>query len=95
MDNRYYIVRGDRSGVYFGRIAERNGQEVKMTDVRNIWHWEGAASIMQLAKEGTKKPGKCSFTVSVDEIVLTDAIEIIPCTPEAVENIMAVKEWKM
>ena len=94
MKKQYYIVRGTNSGVYFGKITSRNGQEVEMADVRNIWYWDGAASILQLAKEGVKEPGKCNFTVSVDSLTLTDVIEIIPCTDAATKNIKAVSEWK-
>lgn len=93
MDNRYYIVRGNRSGVFFGRIVERSGQETAMSDVRKLWYWDGATTVNQLAKDGTKKPENCKFTASVDELTITDAIEIIPCTPEATENIKAVRDW--
>ena len=44
MDNTYYIVRCDRSGVFAGNIVERNGQEVTMSDARCLWYWDGAAS---------------------------------------------------
>lgn len=53
--NKKVIVRGDRSGVFFGTLVEREGQEVKLEKCRRIWYWDGAASISQLAKEGTKK----------------------------------------
>lgn len=89
------IIRGDRSGVFFGTLAEKNGTEVRLTDCRRLWYWEGANSISQLAAEGTKKPKECKFTISVAEIVITDAIEIIPCTEEAIQNIEGVKVWKM
>lgn len=89
------IVRGDGSGVFFGTLAEKDGQEVKLENCRRIWYWAGAASLSQLAKEGVKNPGDCRFTVSVDEIVVLDAIEIIPCTVEAIKIIEGVEEWKM
>lgn len=92
--NKYYIVRGDRSGVFFGRINYQYGQEVQMNDARCIWYWDGAASIIELSLSGTKKPNNCKFTVAVDEITITDAIEIIPCSEEATAIIKAVKEWK-
>lgn len=37
----WYIIRADRAGVFFGHIAERDGSEVTMTDVRRIWYWTG------------------------------------------------------
>lgn len=94
MDNQYYIVRGDRSGVFFGNIKERNGQEVTLENVRCIWYWDGAASLLQLAEEGTKNPNGCKFTMTVPELVITDAIEIIKCSYDATQNIKGVEEWK-
>ena len=89
------IVRGDRSGVFFGNLKERNGQEVTLTDCRRLWYWSGAASISQIAAEGVKNPDECKFTMSVSEIIILDAIEIIPCTKEAIQNINSVKAWKL
>lgn len=94
MNKNIYIVRGKDSGVFFGEIAERNGQEVLMNNVRRLWYWDGAASISQLAQEGTVSPENCKFTVTVDEILVLDAIEIDKCSDKAVENIKAVAEWK-
>lgn len=93
--NKYYIVRGDRSGVFFGKINYQAGKEVQMNDVRCIWYWDGAASIIELAKSGTKKPDNCKFTLTVDEITITDAIEVIPCTEDATAIIKAVESWKV
>lgn len=88
------IVRGDRSGIFFGTLVEKDGQEVKLVTCRRLWYWDGAASISQLAVDGTSKPGNCKFTVTVDEIEILDAIEIIPCTDKAIESIKRVREWK-
>ena len=95
MESKKVIVRGDRSGVFFGEISERNGREVTLNNVRRLWYWNGAASLSQLAAEGVTKPRDCTFTMTIDEITVLDAIEIIPCTPEAVVSINGVKEWKM
>ena len=94
MDNKYYIVRGQGSGVFFGQVLERNGQEVTLGNVRKLWYWDGAAAVEQIAKDGVKNPGACKFTVSVESMIITDAIQVLPCTNDAAENIMAVKEWK-
>ena len=94
MDQKYYIVRADRAGVFFGKIKERNGDEVVMTEVRRIWYWNGATSISQLAMEGVKHPELSKFTVTVPEMTILGVIEIIPCTDEAVQNIKAVGEWR-
>jgi hypothetical protein len=94
MENKYVIVRGDRSGVFAGVLKERNGQEVTLTDCRRLWYWDGAASISQLAVDGTSDPDRCKFTVAVSEIAILDAIEIIPTTEKAEQSIKGVSEWK-
>ena len=66
-----------------------------MANVRQIWYWDGAAALMQLATEGTKKPRNCKFTVKVDSLLVLDAIEIIPCTEQAIKSIESVKVWKI
>lgn len=88
------IIRCDRSGVFFGTLESLKGRQAKISNVRNIWYWDGAASVMQLAAGGVTNPNCCKFTVTVSEIFVTDAIQIIPCTDEAIKNIEAVKPWK-
>lgn len=94
MEENYVIVRGNRSGVFFGILKDRKGQEVELLNVRKLWYWDGAAAVEQLAKDGVKKPSDCKFTVTVDSMIVTDAIQIIPCTDNAINNIKAVPEWK-
>ena len=95
MDNKKYIIRCSHSGVFYGEIAKREGQEVTIRNARQLWYWDGAASLMQLANEGVKKPQNCKFTVTVAEIVVTDAIEILPCSDSAINSIQAVPVWKI
>ena len=95
MSNAYYIVRCANSGVFAGNIKHREGREVTMTNVRRLWYWSGAASLSQLALEGVKNPGNCKFTVTVSELVVLDAVELIPCTAEAEACIKGVPEWRM
>ncbi|MGM9684187.1 MAG: DUF6948 domain-containing protein [Eubacteriales bacterium] len=94
MIGKKVIIRGTNSGVFFGTILEKNGTEVRLRDCRRLWYWEGAASISQIALEGVKTPDRCKFTVSVPDIIITDVIEIIPCTDDAIENIEGVPVWK-
>lgn len=88
------IVRGDRSGVEFGTLVAHKGSEVTLHNARRIWYWEGAATLSQLAKDGTANPSNCKFTVYVESITILDAIEIIPCTNNAIKSIESVKAWK-
>ncbi len=81
------IVRTYSAGVHFGYLRRRDGKEVELTRSRRIWRWYGANSCSGLASKGldTKK----SSVGDPVEIVLTEAIEIIDCTPEAVATIEA------
>lgn len=90
---KYVIVRGDRSGVYAGTLLERHGKEVLLGAVRNLWYWAGAASVLQLAATGPMNPENCKFTLTVQSLLLTDAIEIIPATEQAEAVIKGVAEW--
>jgi len=91
---KYQIVRTYSAGVFAGYVEKRKGQEVVMSKARRIWYWEGAASLSQLATEGTTKPENCKFPCEVESITLLQAIEIIDCTPEAEASIKAVPVWK-
>jgi hypothetical protein len=93
-NNEYVIVRGDRSGIFAGNIVSRDGKEVKLENCRRLWYWSGANSISQLAVDGTERPNDCKFTLTVNEIEILDAIEIIPCTEKAEKSIKEVEEWK-
>lgn len=92
---QYYMVRANRAGVFFGKIKNKTGNEVTLSDARRIWYWEGACSLSQLAMEGTKQPKNCKFSMVVDEITIIDAIEIIKSTPGATQNILEVPVWKI
>ncbi len=94
MENKYVIVRADIAGVFFGKIKEKNGQEVLMTEVRKLHYWDGAAAIEEIAMIGTTKPNQCRFTVTVPEMGITGVCQIIPCTEQAIKVIKEVEEWK-
>lgn len=93
--SKYSIIRTFSAGVHFGIVKSREGKEVVLTDTRRIWYWEGAASLSQMAVEGVSKPKECKFSVTLSEILLTEAIEIIPCTEKAAKCILEVPEWKV
>ena len=91
---QYSIIRTYSAGVHFGIVVRRDGKEVTLRDARRIWYWDGAASLSQMALEGVKKPENCKFSVSIPEILLTEAIEVIPCTDKARESIFNVRDWR-
>ena len=95
MIGKKVIARGTNSGVFYGTLAEQDGQEVRLTNVRNIWRWSGARCLMDIAKNGVNEPEKCNFSGVLYEIVMTDCIQILPVTDKAENIIEAVPEWTM
>ena len=95
----YVLVRTKSAGVFAGYFESEKdtlaGKEVRLTKSRRIWYWEGAASLSQLAVEGTSKPEACKFPIEVPAIDLTEVIEIIGVTPIAKKSIGDVKVWKV
>lgn len=89
----YVMVRTNSAGVFCGYMKERNGQEVTLLKARRIWYWEGAATLSQLAQEGTKKPKECKFPCEVNEVLLLDAVEILNVTEGAQKSIAKVPVW--
>ncbi len=89
-----YIVRTYSAGVFAGEIESREGKEVVMRNARRIWYWAGAATLSQLAMEGTNKPKECKFPCAVDRVVLTEAIEILEMTDAAKKSIDEVAVWE-
>lgn len=90
---KFVICRTYSAGVFAGFLESRNGKEVVLTKARRLWRWYGAASLSQLAMEGTKQPKDCKFPVAVDRVELTEAIEILDVTPEAKKSIDEVPIW--
>ena len=90
----YKIVRTYSAGVFAGYIESSNGQEVVILKARRLWHWEGAATLSQLATEGTKNPKQCKFPCTVSRVKVLEAIELLDCTKRAQKSIEDVPIWE-
>jgi hypothetical protein len=91
--SQYVIVRTHSAGVHAGTLVTRKGKEVTLKNSRRLWYWDGAASLSELATSGVSKPQNCKFPAVVPIIVLTEAIEIIPCSKIAQKIISEVPVW--
>ncbi len=86
----YCMVRTFSAGVFAGYVESRMGKEIVLRKARRIWSWEGAATLSQLAVDGTSEPDKCKFPTEVEKIILTEAVEIIPMTEKTQKSIAGV-----
>ncbi len=93
-DNRYVIVRTYSAGVFAGNFESRNGKEVVLRNARRLWMWAGAASLSQLAMDGTSKPDECKFPCEVTKVELLECIEILDVSEIAEKSIKNVSIWK-
>lgn len=91
---KYVIVRTYSAGVFAGYLKQQDDKEGIVLKARRLWYWDGAASLSQLAMEGVSKPENCKFPCEVDQVVLTEIIEILDCTKKAQESIQGVKVWR-
>ena len=80
--------------MFAGYLKKRDGKEAVILQARRLWYWDGAASLSQLAEEGTTKPSNCKFPIEVSQIEVTEAVEILSCTEKARKSIAEVKVWK-
>ena len=91
----YCLVRTYSAGVFAGYIDINKvvGKWGTVLQARRIWQWSGAASLSQLSVDGTSKPEDCRFPCEVEKIILTEIIEVLPCTVKAKLSIDEVKIW--
>lgn len=82
------LVRTYSAGVHFGYLVSRDGKEVSLERSRRIWSWKGANTLSEIATSGVGAGSRIAGPVS---IVLTEAIEIIDCSPESVANLESAK----
>jgi hypothetical protein len=90
---KYVIVRTYSAGVFAGYLVSKDNKEVELREARRLWSWAGAASLSQLAQDGTSAPELCKFPVAVDQVMLTEVIEIDSVTNQAKESIASVPVW--
>lgn len=85
------IVRTYSAGVHFGTMIGREGKDVHLNDARRIWEWRGAFTLSAVAEKGITG-GRIS--ISVPTILLTEAIEIIPCSDASAAILTKIEAHK-
>ena len=94
MLNKQVIVRADKAGVFFGTLANKEGDEVTLTNARKLYYWSGAKTVEDIADKGVTNPDNCKFTATVNEITIIGVCQILPCTKDSIKCINAVPIWK-
>lgn len=85
------LVRTYSAGVHFGTLKSHQDKAVVLENATRIWFWKGANTLSELSQKGAAASGT-RISDAVPEIALTEAIEIIPCSPEGAED-LARSRW--
>lgn len=81
MIGQFVVVRTRSAGVHVGYLVESHGTAVTLRDALRLWAWKGAFSLNEVATEGVAESSRISVVVPL--ILLTEAIEVIPCSEKA------------
>lgn len=86
------IIRTYSAGVWFGRLKEKSGNEVILTEARRMWRWwaKKSISLSGVALYGIKQED--SRIAGAIDTVWLQAIEIIPISGTAAESIRTAQE---
>jgi hypothetical protein len=91
MIGKYVVVRTHSAGVHVGVLKSKEGKEVVLTEARRVWYWIGAFTLSAVSQTGVGSESKIS--IAVPEIMLTEAIEIIPCSNAAEKKLRRIKAY--
>jgi hypothetical protein len=89
----HVIVRCTQAAAHFGILVHEEDNTVVLKDARRIWSWAGAATLTDLALDGSRRPTECKVTRPAPLVKLGDACEVIMCTKEAVAAFNEIPEW--
>ena len=86
------IIRTFSAGVWFGRLKEKSGDEVILTEARRMWRWwaKESISLSGVALYGINQE-KSRIAGAID-LVWLQAIEIVPISGKAAESIRTAQE---
>ena len=81
MAGKHCVVRTYSAGVWIGEVVEQAGTEVVLKDALRLWKWSGAFTLSEVATKGVGDETR--MATPVNQVLLTQAIEIIPTTEAA------------
>ncbi|RPD89374.1 hypothetical protein EGK74_03915 [Neisseria weixii] len=86
------IIRTYSAGVWFGRLKEKSGNEVILTEARRMWKWwaKESISLSGVALHGIRQD-RSRIAGAVDSVWL-QPIEIIPVSGKAADSIRTAPE---
>lgn len=81
----FVLVRTYSAGVHMGTLTEMAGTCVRLKDARRLRNWYGAFTLHEVSQQGVEERSRISDPVP--DIILTQAIEVLPCSEKARKNL--------
>ena len=71
------VIRTYSAGVHIGEVVKQDGKRVELKNARRLYSWAGAFTLNAVATKGVDR-SRSRISCPVPNIILTEAIEIIP-----------------
>ena len=91
---RYVIIRSRDAGCFAGILVSLEGDKATLKESRRMWYWAGAASLSQLAVNGTSQPNACKFPIAIPDHQVLGVCEVIDATEAGRASIEGVPVWR-
>lgn len=89
MIGKFCVFRTYSAGVHMGYLKEiaytPAGAAARIQEARRLWFWSGAFTLNEVSVHGVGEDSRISEPV--DDILLTEVVEVIPCTEVAQANL--------
>lgn len=83
--NQFCIVRTYSAGIHMGILKQVNGTAVYLENALRLWRWQGAFTLNEVSLNGCAESSRIS--AAIPRILLTQGIEVLPCSEMARENL--------
>ena len=88
--NDFYLIRTYSAGVHVGKIVDKQGTYVKLTETYRIWRWSDAFTLTNVGKRGIGEDSRIAGPGM--DIELTEAVEIAEISDVALQSIIGRAE---
>lgn len=85
MIGEFCVVRTYSAGIHMGTVESCQGTTVLLKDARRLYSWSKAFTLNEVSQNGVGEDSRIAQVVPF--ILLTEAIEVIPCSDKAKKNL--------
>ena len=83
------VVRTHSAGVHIGEVVSIKGTECELKNAQRLFSWKGAFTLSEVANIGVSTESRLAMPTA---IYLSQAIEYIPATAQAIESFKQAKQ---